>query len=136
MRDRGSNPQELEHPLFNCNLLCFQLSVKLILATKKHMVLIKSIKFKIVLLWNPSHDMLLLESLPAPFCNALNASYSHLVIAIVLLTHIHSSWNNAYQIRHISFNIHIECHLLTFKWFFMCRRISLILSINSEIIKL
>lgn len=81
---------------------------------KEHMVLIKFIKFKIVLLWYPSRAMLLLESLPALFCNALNASYSHLVIVIVLLTHIHSSWNNAYQIRHISFYIHIECYLLLF----------------------
>lgn len=31
--------------------------------------------------------MLLLESLPALLSNALNASYSHLVIDIVLLTH-------------------------------------------------
>lgn len=131
-RDR-QQPQELDHPLFNSNILC--LKCQIISNKKEHMVLIKSIRFEIVLLWSPSYDKLLWESLPAFSCNALNAGYSHLVIAIVLLTHVHSSWNNAYQIRHISFYIHVECYLLIFKWFFMCR-VSLILSINSAVIKL
>jgi len=89
-RDIGSNPQEVDHPLFHSNLTV-SINRQIISNKKEHMVLIKSMKFKIVLLRNPSHDTLLLESLPALFCNALNASYSHLVIAIVLLTHIHSS---------------------------------------------
>lgn len=69
------------------------------------------------------NEMLLLECLPVLFYNALNASYSHLVIAIVL-THIHSFWNNAYQTRHVSFLIPMSNVILSYLNDLMCRMLS------------